>query len=402
MEKLSSHARAALFISMLPICFFILLFVSQGNVFSTNDVRTLLASPFSCNKASDVSQTSNKLASWQAAPVIRDYEPLGVEFTDEPWWEQRDSNRTIYVATQCGTGNLLEVLASSLTMSYKENINFKFVFVREWFGPATWDDLFSFPKVNFDHTFPDGVYDFVLSKACKVFMQFKDWKNNFKKIEWSMEPDGSGEFACLRVGWWKEPPFAQNSVWFYRILRPANDIQLRIDAFKKSQEWNKYQWVGVHVRITDNVGTIKWLLENVTPQSGNGVINTTIADDILPLEHYITLMRNFKDNYPVHNLSNFQVVKPLRFFLATDKDETRSKIQDAFPENQIVYYNHGISSNELRSKHWGMKLAVIDMFLLASCQVFIGTPFSTFSEAAHYIGGNVILEPNFAYQKQSQ
>eukprot|EP00210_Caulerpa_lentillifera_P001691 g1626.t1 len=299
-------------------------------------------------------------------------------------------------------GNVLEVLASALTMSYKENINFKFVFVREWFGPATWDNLFSFPKLNFNYTFPDGVYDHYLTKACKVLLGLHDWKNQFNSIEWSMEPDGKGEFGCVKCDWWKEPPFAQNSIWFYRILRPANDIQLRIDVFKQNQEWDKYQWVGVHVRRTDNIGTMKGLLNLETQKALKGKINTTNADTILPIEKYMETMRDLQQSYPVHNFGNFQLVKPLRFFLATDKDNIRSQIIEAFPKGQVIHYEHGIPEYKLRRENWGMKLAVIDMFLLASCQVFIATPFSTFSEAAHYIGGNVVLEPNFAYKQQSQ
>eukprot|EP00210_Caulerpa_lentillifera_P001689 g1624.t1 len=143
---------------------------------------------------------------------------------------------------------------------------------------------------------------------------------------------------------------------------------------------------------------MKGLLNLETQKALKGKINTTNADTILPIENYIKVMHDIQRSDPVHNFGSFQLVKPLKFFLATDKDETRSKILEAFPEGQVIYYQHGIPSSQLRSKNWGMKLAVIDMFLLASCQVLIGTPFSTFSEAAHYIGGNFFLEPDFAYQ----
>eukprot|EP00210_Caulerpa_lentillifera_P001688 g1623.t1 len=399
----ANYTLGALCISLLPVCLFFSVFVRHESFIpSNNRSASSLKLPFNCNNTSEVAKNSTTPAAWQAGPVIRDYEPLGVEFTDEPWWEQRDSNRTLYVATECGTGNVLEIMASALTVSYRENINIKFVFIREKFGPATWDDLFSFPKLNFNYTFPDGVYDHHRTKACTVFKDLNDWKRDSYRIKWSMESDGIGEFGCVKCDWWKEPPFAQNSVWFYRILRPTKYLQLRVDAFKKSQEWNKYQWVGVHIRRTDNLGIMKWLLEEIVPKSLNKKIDTTNADEILPLDHYITTMRNFKENYPVHNLDRFQIVKPLKFFLATDRDDIKSQIIEVFPEDQVIHYEHGIPSSQLRSENRGMKLAVIDMFLLASCQVLIGTPFSTFSEAAHYIGGNVFLEPNFAYQKQSK
>eukprot|EP00210_Caulerpa_lentillifera_P001695 g1630.t1 len=378
---------------------FILVFIGYGDVFTNNSVRDLLIPSFSYNKASQ--QTAIQ-APWQEAPAARDYEPLGIEFTDDPWWEQRDSNRTVYVAPYTGLSNTLQALASAFTISYRENINFKFVFKRDWFGPAVWDDLFSFPKVNFNHTFPDGVYYHKETKSCKVAKPLFHWKHGLEMIEWTKEPNGTGEIGCVESCCWREPPFPQTVLWFYRILRPEKYLQMKIDSFKKSQGWDKYQWVGVHVRRTDNIETMKGLLKFETQSTLQGKVNTTNADSILPIESYIATMYHLQQDYPIHKLGGYQIVKPLRFFLATDKDETRSKILEAFPEGQVVYYEHGIPSGRLRSENWGMKLAVIDMFLLASCQVLIGTPFSTFSEAAHYIGGNFFLEPNFAYQIQSQ
>eukprot|EP00210_Caulerpa_lentillifera_P001687 g1622.t1 len=398
MTSRPSYAQRAVIISLLPVCLFLFVFLRHGNVYTQNDFSTLLTLSLGSAEAFKKSEESYEPAAWKAPPAVRDYEPLGVEFTDEPWWEQRDSNRTLYVATHCGAGNVLEVLASALTMSYKENINFKFVFVREWFGPATWDDLFSFPKLNFNYTFPDGVYSHYLTKACKVLEPLWSWKHDFKKIKWTRELNGTGEFGCVKCDWWREPPFPQNALWFYRILRPEKYLQMRIDAFKREHNWDKYQWVGVHIRRTDNIGTMKGLLNLETQKALKGKINTTNADTILPIENYIKVMDDIQRSHPVHNFGSFQLVKPLKFFLATDKDETRSKILEAFPEGQVIYYQHGIPSSQLRRKNWGMKLAVIDMFLLASCQALIATPFSTFSEAAHYIGGNLVLEPNFAYQ----
>lgn len=65
------------------------------------------------------------LASWQAPSATRDYEPLGVEDTDEPWWENFETNRTLYLSVLYGLGNTIPSIASALTVAYREKINVK-------------------------------------------------------------------------------------------------------------------------------------------------------------------------------------------------------------------------------------------------------------------------------------
>lgn len=272
--------------------------------------------------------------------------------------------------------------------------------MRDWFGPATWDDLFSFPKVNFNHTFPDGVYDHRETKSCKVAEPLFTWEHGLKMIKWAKEPNGTEEIGCVQSCCWREPPFPKSCLWFYRILRPETYLQMRIDAFKEEQEWDKYQWIGVHVRRTDNIETMKNLLNYETQPDLKGKVNTSNAETIMPIESYISTMTQIKHSFPIHKLGPYQTIKPLKYFLATDKDEIKTQILEAFPEAQVVYYEHDLPSSELRNNNWGMKLAVIDMFLLASCDILIGTPFSTFSEAAHSIGGGFYIEPNFSYIQQ--
>jgi len=117
-----------------------------------------------------------------------------------------------------------------------------------------------------------------------------------------------------------------------------------------------------------------------------------------PTETYITTMYHIQQNFPIHQLGGYQNIKPLRYFLATDNDKARQIVFNSFPNDKVVNFAYGIPATELRRQNWGMKLAVIDMFLLASCDVLIGTPASTFSEAAHSIGGGFYIEPNFAYK----
>lgn len=267
------------------------------------------------------------------------------------------------------------------------------------FGPARWEELFSFPKINADHTFPDGEVDKGKTKACGVnFPQINKWREGVaNRLQWIPEPDGSGEYFCFKASQWKQQPFPESAIWFYRILRPAEEILHYIKLFKEQTEWEKYQWIGVHLRRSDNGAWMKGGLKLETQEELKGRVNTTNMDTMIPVEHYIETMKKMESDWTNHSCGSYQRVKPPRFFLATDNAAARQRVFKAFEDGKVVSFNHPVEGRELRKGVWGMKLAVIDLYLLAGCSVFIGTPFSTFSEAAHLIGNNLYLEVDFEY-----
>ena len=155
--------------------------------------------------------------------------------------------------------------------------------------------------------------------------------------------------------------------------------------------------IGVHVRRTDNIDTMKKLMKFHTIAHLRNSVNLTSADSILPTKNYVKVMDHLLGLTPLHQLGPYQVFKPIRFFLATDKDETKQPIVDHFKEGLVVSFDKGLDGDVLRRDAWGMQTGIIDMFLLASCKAVVGTPFSTFTEAATYIGGSMLLEPDFEY-----
>eukprot|EP00210_Caulerpa_lentillifera_P006901 g6598.t1 len=295
-------------------------------------------------------------------------------------------------------------MASAYTISYKENINMKIVFWGGGLRPARWRDLFSFPKVDYTATYPDGSTSLYTTKACPISDEVYVWKNTSDKIQWVKNKHGSGEIGCTKACCWREEPFPESVNWFYKSLRPTNEIQEKIDTFKRSQNWDKYQWIGVHVRRSDNFYVMKSFLETRLRGKLRQMINTTDGESMLPLVNYITLMKQLQKSWPKHELDDgpFYHVKPMKFFLATDNKDVRPQIVNEFQAGSIIWYNNDLFGTFGHRSIWEHKAAVIDLYLLASCQIIIGTPFSTFSEAASLIGGALLFEPEFAYYNMSK
>lgn len=63
--------------------------------------------------------------SWNFPPLRLDYEVLGPEFTDEPWWEQFESDRTLYVTIYTGLCNAIQSIGSALRIAHRDRFNVK-------------------------------------------------------------------------------------------------------------------------------------------------------------------------------------------------------------------------------------------------------------------------------------
>lgn len=138
-------------------------------------------------------------------------------------------------------------------------------------------------------------------------------------------------------------------------------------------------------------------LIRIGPLASTVDYKSTDDDDILPFSNYIDLMRSVPKLMPAHkHLGFYQEVRPLRYFLATDNDEAREQVLSSFPPSTVFEFPKRDMAR-LRGTVEGLQSGVVDMFLLSDCRVLIGTPYSTFSATANYIGGNLYLEPNFTH-----
>eukprot|EP00210_Caulerpa_lentillifera_P006903 g6600.t1 len=372
--------------------------LSQGSV---HECRQLLSTETKTNNAAYKDLKKSKLSDPHA---LQNYLRRRIEDTKEPWWENRNSSRTLYVEVYTGLANILQTMASAYTVAYRENINIKIVFWASRLSPVKWDELFSFPKVNVSVTFPDGKAVIHETKACTFSQELYVWKENSYKVKWVKDQNKDGQFGCTRCCCWREEPFPETVAWFYKILQPAMDVQKYIDNFKKRQKWDEYQWVAVHVRRSDNFHNMRMFMNTKLQKELRGVINTTDADSMLPVRNYVTLMKQLQRSWPKHRVDEgpYYRIKPVKFFLATDNKNVVSQIANEFEAGSVVWFNNNARTRFFIKKSvWERKVAVIELYLLASCDILVGTPFSTFSEAAHLIGGGVYLEPEFAYYNMS-
>eukprot|EP00210_Caulerpa_lentillifera_P006891 g6588.t1 len=351
---------------------------------------------------------------------LQDYLRRRLEDTKEPWWDKRNAKKTLYVEMLTGMANILQSMASAFTVAYRENINIKvqtqfsirsktrtlllqIIYWRCCFPPAKWEDLFSFPKVDSIAYYPDGAELLAKTNSCTRSDEMYQWKDQGNKIKWVKDKHSNNEIGCTIACCWREQPFPESVAWFYKSLRPAKDIQEKIDEFKRIHDWDKYQWVGVHVRRTDNFLVMRQIMKSRIQKEFHDKINTTDKETMLPLVNYVTLMKQLEQSWPKHKLKRGPTnpMKPVKFFLSTDNKTVISEITKEFQQDSIVWFDANQMNVSTEQVLWRKKLAVVDLYLLSSCGILVGTPFSTFSEAAHLIGGGAYLEPKFAYYNMS-
>ena len=134
------------------------------------------------------------------------------------------------------------------------------------------------------------------------------------------------------------------------IFVPQLDIQKRID--KVVQNFTK-RTIGIHIRRTDNIESIK----------------------SSPLEAFI-------------NSINAELKKDAhtKFYLASDDDHVKDILEEKFPDS-IITIREDVDRNTLE----GMKFAVVDLFCLSKTQKIIGSVFSSYSQIAAELG-NIEIE----------
>jgi len=130
------------------------------------------------------------------------------------------------------------------------------------------------------------------------------------------------------------------------LFVPTHDIQERIDQITKDFSINT---IGVHIRRSDNVESIKRS----------------------PLSSFIELLSK-----------EIEKDKMVKFYLASDDDDTKKKLNAQFPGRIITNYDP-VTRNSLE----GMKFAVVDLYCLSRTKKIIGSDYSSYSFIAAEIGG---------------
>lgn len=80
-----------------------------------------------------------------------------------------------------------------------------------------------------------------------------------------------------------------------------------------------------------------------------------------------------------------------RFYLSTDDPAVLRNITAAFPAGVVFSAENHLDAAP-RGTFAGQLEAFVDMLMLASTKMLIGTVSSTFTTTAHYMGGNYLVE----------
>lgn len=131
----------------------------------------------------------------------------------------------------------------------------------------------------------------------------------------------------------------------FKIFQPINELQQQID--ERCANFNEHT-IGIHIRRTDNVASIK--------QS--------------PTELFIKQMNEIIDKCPDTN-----------FYLATDSEEEKETLKQTFGK-RIITSHHAAERHSLK----GMQEALIELYMLSRTTKIIGSMQSSYSETAAQIG----------------
>lgn len=157
-----------------------------------------------------------------------------------PAWCPPPSHRKLYIAPLAGLANVLQTIASALTVAKREEFDVNLVLQFKTFMNTSWDELFLEPAINeINGTFPDGAILPKTTEACSVQHDFTEWKEIKKK--WNKT--GDGDILCATTCCWREGPFPHSVLWFYKSLVPAQRIQQSIQELQKQWRWHEFQWV---------------------------------------------------------------------------------------------------------------------------------------------------------------
>ena len=130
------------------------------------------------------------------------------------------------------------------------------------------------------------------------------------------------------------------------IFVPKRDLQLRIDQITSSFSKNM---IGVHIRRTDNIASIK----------------------SSPIDVFVHLMQ-----------LEIEKEDTVKFYVASDEEEVKKELQDKFPGRVIT-----LMDDTSRDSLEGMKFAVVDLFCLSKTKKILGSVASSYSQIAAEIGG---------------
>lgn len=162
---------------------------------------------------------------------------------------------------------------------------------------------------------------------------------SFDFQQWALSNKRSYLSACVQF----YPSNPQNR---FVSFSPIPELQTQID--ERCKDFPNYYTVGIHIRRTDNIISVKKS----------------------PTELFIQRMN---DEIAQHD--------NVRFYLASDSIEEKKKLINTFGDRIITHWK-----STSRSTPGGIQDALVELYTLSSTQKIIGSHYSSYSETAAEIG----------------
>lgn len=285
--------------------------------------------------------------SLKALPV----QPL-TNFSAEELASATNSEPRIYIHAQHGLGNRLRAIASAASIAAAEKRKLTIIWEPDLHCDCTFDVLFNY----------DGE---VLQQSPSAFdrpvKRFSYMPNELDSVKDALiEADISEDIVVKSAFTLNHPAvnYEQDNA-FLRSLVPSNFVQSLVNSVDISD------CIGVHIRM-------------------EGASNTKLqaydeAEHWRPEDHQAIQSWRDKSHYSlfIEQIDNILADQPeLGVFLATDLPETYKAMKAKYPNIKVLERAHFDRSGEQ------LCYALADLLLLAKCDMFLGSTWSSFSEMA--------------------
>lgn len=133
--------------------------------------------------------------------------------------------------------------------------------------------------------------------------------------------------------------------------------------------------IGIHIRDHDPLHDWEIIPPPQSSNTQDGNIPRALKfGDGATLTDFLTVMHQINSHFTSHTTNG--VINHVRFFVASNNIAVKEKILEQLPTSVALYGDHDRNSVE------GVKLALIDWFLLSESSLIINTYGSSFSQEA--------------------
>lgn len=262
------------------------------------------------------------------------------------------SEARIYIHAQHGLGNRLRAIASAASIAAAEERILSIIWERDMHCDCEFSDLFEYEGevlTQMPSKFPNAIKQF-------NYMPNEEGSRKDELITCSPKED-----LLVKSAFSLNHPSAsyESDNQFLRSLTPAAKVAELIQSVEVDN------CIGVHIRMEGASGT---QLKSYDSSENWLTKDHEAIQYWRDRSHYSHFVEKIKDLLKADDT--------LGIFLATDLPETYQAMKNEFPELKMLNRESYDRSAEQ------LQFALADLLLLANCQVFLGSTWSSFSEIA--------------------